>query len=216
MSFKLILFLLNFSIAIPAFLVLFKINFAIRCYLFFILYLWAGFLNDTVSYAFIIKTQSNLLNSNIYTLLAWFITLAQFAVWNRKPVSHYLAFAVPGLLVWLFDNVYLNNISDNNSIFRLFFSLVIVLFSLDQFNKIIIYEKAPLSRNPIFLICTAFILFFGSKAFLESFNLFHVGLSDLFFRKLFLILSVVNLLANLLYTYAILCIPRKQEFTLPY
>lgn len=216
MSFITILLLLNFSIAVPAFLFLFKLRFVGRYYLPFLLFIWLGLINGMLSYAFIVKMQTNLVNSNIYILAEYLILLVQFAVWNRKPGKQYVLFALAGLVIWMADNVFLNDITDNNSIFRCYFSMVIVLFSLDQFNKIVIYERSPLPKNPVFLICTAFILFSASKAFLESFNLFHAGLSDLFFQKLFFIMSVINLMANLLYTYAILCIPRKREFTLPY
>ncbi len=157
-----------------------------------------------------------MINSNIYILIEYMIILVQFAIWNRKPVAQYALYVAAGMVVWIVDNFFFHSLSANNSVFRLFYSVVIVLFSLDQFNKIVLYEKPPLGKNSVFLICTGFILFFGFKAFMESFNIFHVGLSRLFLTRLFLILSGVNLLSNLLYAYAILCIPRKQEFTLPY
>ena len=211
-----LLIISHFSIVIPAFLSLFKINHAIKFYLPFVLFMWIGLLNETISYVFIIKSQSNMINSNIYTLIEYFIILAQFAVWNGKPVKQYILFAIGGLLIWLLDNVYLHTLTDNNSIFRLSYSLVIVLFSLDQYNKVITYEKGRLITNATFLMCSGFILYFGCKAFLESFNIFHVGLSGLFLGRIFFILSMVNFLANLLYSLSILCIPKKREFSLPY
>ncbi|HRP30808.1 MAG TPA: hypothetical protein PKV73_02925 [Agriterribacter sp.] len=210
------LVLLNLSIALPAIASLFRIRFPVRAYLPFLVFIWAGMLNDTVSLIMVVNNKSNLLNSNVYVLFEYFILLAQFAVWSGRSVVYYLLFAMIGLMVWLWDNVYLNEVTGNNSIFRFTYSMIIVFFSLDRFNKILIYEKAPLGKNPTFLICTGFILFFAIKGFLESFNIFNVGLSASFFRKIFFILSVVNLLANLLYTYAILCLTRKQEFTMPY
>lgn len=216
MSLSFSIIVVNFSIVIPAILLFWKINVVVKHYLPFVLFIWMGLLNDTISYAFILKSQSNMVNSNIYTLLEYFIILAQFAVWNGKPVKHYILLAGGGLFIWLLDNVYLNTLTDNNSIFRVFYSLVIVLLSLYQYNKLIMFERGPLIKNAVFLICSGFILYFSCKAFLESFNIFHVGLSGLFLEQLFIIMSVVNLFTNLLYSFSILCIPRKQAFSLPY
>lgn len=157
-----------------------------------------------------------MVNSNVYILLEYLTILWQFALWKRSLVWLYLVSGGAGVLVWLTDNLILHSIADNNSIFRLFSSLIIVMFSVDQFNRFVVYEPGLLGRNSKFLICTGFILFFSCKAFLESFNLFDVGFSTAFFVRLFLILSVINLFSNLIYAYAILCIPKKQEFTLPY
>lgn len=211
-----VLIFLNFSVAIPAFILLFKLRYPLNDYWPFIVLMWGGLLNEGASYVLILKTHSNMVSSNIYILIEFLLILIQIAIWKRQPVWHYVLFAVLGSMVWLFDNLYLNDISGNNSLFRLFYSLAIVLFGLDLFNRIIIYERYSIAKNPVFLICTGFILYYGCKAFIESFNIIHVGLSDVFLIRLFLILSVVNLLTNIIYAYAILCIPKKQEFTMPY
>lgn len=211
-----LLILLNFSVAIPAFVLLFRYGGSLKDYWPFIVLMWSGLLNEATSYVLILRMHTNMVASNIYILIEYFLILIQMVIWKRQPVWQYILFAVLGSMVWVMDNCYLNDINDNNSIFRMFYSLATVLFSLDLFNRIIIYERHPVTKHPVFLICTGFILYYGCKAFIESFNIFHVGLSDLFFMRLFIILSVVNLLANLIYAYAILCIPKKPEFTMPY
>lgn len=223
MKFDSLLFFLNFSIAIPAVVFLYKTviftynrEYALSDYWPFIVLIWFGLLNEVLSYMLILKTQSNLVSANIYVFIEFCLIIIQVAKWKQQRVWHYVVFAASGLVIWVFDNLYLNDLTGNNSIFRLFYSLAIVLFSLDLFNRIIIYERSSITKNPIFLICTGFILYYGCKAFIESFNIFHAGLSGLFFKRLFLILSFVNLLANIIYAYAILCIPKKQEFTMPY
>lgn len=216
MKFETVLIILNFSLVIPAIMLLFKIGYSMKKFWPFIVYIIAGLCNDIVSYVLIMKTQTNMITANIYIFIEFCLILFQVALWKKQPVWHYLLIVITGIFVWVLDNVYLNSLTDNNSIFRMFYSITIVLLSLDLFNRNIIYARGPLSSNPVFLICTGFILYYGCKAFLESFNIFHVGLSDLFFMRLFLILSVVNFVANLIYAYAILCIPRKQEFTMPY
>jgi len=216
MTLHTVLLIFNFSITIPALLLIFRISSVKGCYWPFAIFIWAGLLNDVLSYLLILKNNNNMVNSNLFTLVEYTILLFQFAIWKGRQVWLYLFMGILGFAVWLVDNMIMNTLNDNNSVFRLFYSLVIVLFSMDIFNKLVVYARAPLGKNSSFLICIGIILFFSSKAFLEAFNIFQVGLSDLFFIRLFLILSVINLLSNLLYAYAILCIPKKQEFTLPY
>lgn len=211
-----LLILLNFSVTIPAAILFLRAGTKLRDYWPFAIFIWGGLLSDVFSYVLILKTQSNMVSANVYIFIEYCLILIQIAIWKRQPVWHYVLFGLLGIMVWLFDNLYLNKVTGNNSIFRLFYSLAIVLFSLDLFNRNIIYERSTIIKNPVFLICTGFILYYGCKAFLESFNIFHAGLSDLFFIRLFLILSVVNLLSNIIYAYAILCIPKKPEFTMPY
>ena len=58
--------------------------------------------------------------------------------------------------------------------------------------------------------------FYAFKAFYESFNLFQIGINSKFHYNLWLVLSVINLVANLNYALAILCIQKKLPFTIRY
>ncbi len=110
----------------------------------------------------------------------------------------------------------LNSIVQNNSLFRTFYSLVIVMLSTNELSKLLVYERGPLAKNATFLICITFLFYYGCKAFVEAFNAFHIGFSHNLLLNLWIILYFVNAIANLLYAIAILWIPRKREFILPY
>ena len=71
-------------------------------------------------------------------------------------------------------------------------------------------------KDSRFILCTAFIIFFAYKALLESFYLIELKLNDNFYRSLFVILTFLNLIINLVYALAALWLPTKQRFTLPY
>jgi len=207
---------LNHSIVLPAVLGAVRFKKIVSSFIPFIILIWLGLLNETLSLALIFSNGSNALNSNIYVLLEYGIILWQFYEWNQDGKKKYYFFALAGVAVWILDNGVLNSPMDNNSIFRVFYSIVLVFFSIDQVNKILIYEKGRLIKNAMFLICVTFLVYYGCKAFIEVFNAFRLGLSDHFFRHLWMILYFVNVFANIMYAIAIVCLPTKQEFILPY
>jgi hypothetical protein len=159
---------------------------------------------------------TNTFNSNLFVLLEYVAILFQFYKWNDQNGRMYYLLAGLGLAIWITDNLIINSITQNNSLFMRFYSVVILFFRIAQVNKIIIYERGSLLKNAMFIICFAFLFYYGFKAFIESFNAFHIGLRNVFLGNLWIILYFVNFISNLLYAVAILCMPTKQEFTMPY
>lgn len=206
----------NYSILIPAIIGIIRFKSIIREYRPFLFIIWLGVINETLSLIFIFTLGSNTVNSNIFVLLEYLLIVYQFYKWNNKGLKKYMILALLGLAVWSADNLVLNSITHNNSLFRVFYSFLVVFFSIDQVNKLIIYERGPLFKNPMIIICITFLLYYGFKAFVESYNMFHLGLSKALLRDLWIILYFVNGIANLLYALAVLWIPTKVKFILPY
>lgn len=204
------------SIIIAAIIGLIRFRSILRDYYPFIFFIWIGLINDSLSLVFIFGKGSNAINSNIYVLVEYGLILLQFYYWNRDKITRYYFLLGLGLAVWISDNFIINNLNQNNSVFRIFYSFIIVLLSIEQVNIIIINHKNNLIKNAMFLICVAFLFYYGCKAFVEVFNAFHLQWSNIFLQRIITILYIVNLIANLLYAIVILCIPTKQEFTLPY
>lgn len=208
--------LLNHSIIIAAFITVFRLKPIFQSYYPFIFFIWLGLVNETLSLLLIYKFRSNTANSNVYVLFEYCLILLQFYKWQGIKKAKLYVLISAGLLVWTGDNLILNSISTNNSIFRIFYSFIIVFLSIDQISKIIVNERGNLLKNAMFLICIAFLTYYGCKAFIEVFNAFHLGFSDTFNRNIFMILYFANLFSNIVYAIAILCIPTKQEFSLQY
>ncbi len=206
----------SFSIILPAIAGLIKLNQVRWNYFPFILLIWIGLFNEIISTIFIFSTHSNTINSNIYVLIEYALLLFQFYKWNGIELKKCCYLILLGIVVWLIDNVILNSVWTNNSIFRIFYSFAVILLSINQISKVIINERMSLLKNAIFLICIAFLTYYGCKAFIEIFNAFHLGFSNAFNRNIFMILYFANLFSNVIYAYAILCIPTKQEFSLLY
>lgn len=200
------------SIVIAPVIALFRIKVVIKDFHPFIFLLWLGLLNETISLAFLYNRRFNTVNSNIFVLLEFLLILYQFYCWNTSRRMKYFIIAFAGIAVWITDNFVINSLTQNNSVFRVFHSLIILLFSVAQINKIQVFQNGWFKGNAVFLICLTFIFLYGFKAWVESFNMIHLGLSRSFLSKLWLSLNIVNLITNLLLALAVLWIPTRQRF----
>lgn len=214
------MFLLNvisgLSISIPALLILRRRKNTHPSFYPFAVLLWVGAVNEILSLVMILTRNHNLVNSNIYVLIEFVIILFLFRNWNGWRTRTTIIFMAVGFAVWVIDNFVWHELTDNNSLFRLFYSLVIMLLAMDALSTTVIEERRSLFKNPIFLISLTFIIFYAFKAFYESFNLFHIGINSKFHYNLWIVLSAINLFANLNYALAILCIQKKLPFTIRY
>jgi len=207
---------LNHSILFPVAAGIIRLGSLGRDYLLFVLLIWAGAVNDSLSLYLSFSKGNNALNGNLYVLVEYVCILQIFRVWNGNGAGRYIIWAGVGLFVWVLDNFMLHTIRDNNSIFRIFYSVVVIFYSVDRFNNLIISEKGQLVTNTQFLICIAFLVYYFCKCFAEILNAYAVPFDAMFYKRLWLGLAVVNFLANITYGIAILCIPKKKEFTLHY
>ena len=208
--------ILNHSILIPAVAGIIRSRSTLSSFYPFLLFIWLAAVNETVSLILILSVGSNTVTSNIYVLLEFLILLRQFYQWNEDRLRKLLFFAAIGIVVWIADNIVLHSIGDSNSVFRSYYSLIILLFSIDETNHIIMIEKKSLLKNAAFLICVAFIFYYGCKSFVEVINVFDLPYGPLFYRQLWQILSVLNCLSNIIFTFAIVWSPKQREFILLY
>ena len=208
--------LLAYSILLPAIAGIIRYKSVLKDFRPFFWLLWLGVINETISVLSIYTIRSNSVNSNIYVFLEFCFILLLYYRWRESRPRNFIVLGVLGLLVWLSDNVLMHHITENNSLFRMFYSFVIVFMSIDTVNRILVFDTSPVYKNPMFLIAFAFIFYYAFKGYLESFNVLHIGLSRELLNSLWKILYFVNVVANLLFTAAILCMPKKQKFIMPY
>lgn len=181
----------------------------------FLALVWLALVNESLSLYLLYRVHNNMVNSNIYTLLEYGLILLQMYNWNKPGKKLYALLAVAGTMIWVADNMVLHSLKDDNSFFRVCYSFIVVFLSIGQLNIRIITHKSLLRKDPVFIICCGFILYFSCRAFLEVFNLFAVSFSQPFAVHLFLALSVINCIANLIYATALLWIPVKQRYSWP-
>lgn len=211
-----LLIFFNYSIIIAAIIAAFRYTSIMADYYPFIFFIWLGLFNEILSFILIYNYQSNAINSNIYVLAEYLILLLQFYKWSDNGCKKYYWLAAIGIAVWIADNFIVNNLNDNNSVFRVFYSFIIIFFSIDKVNNLLVFEYGNLLKHPVFITCITFTFYYGVKAFVEAFNMVHLGLNPVILKDLWIILYFVNGTANLLYAIAVLCIPKKIKFILPW
>lgn len=208
--------LLTYSILLPAIAAAIRYKAVLKDFRPFFWLLWLGLLNETISLFRIYTIGSNTVNSNIYVFFEYCLILLLYCRWSQNRSKKFILLAGLGLLVWLSDNIFINQITQNNSLFRMFYSFVIVLMSIDVINRIIVFDTSPVYKNAMFLIALVFVFYYGFKAYIEAFNVLHIGVGTKILITLWKILYFVNVVANVLFTAAVLCMPKKQKFIMFY
>ena len=208
--------LLSYSIAIAAIIGLININRIDKNFYLFITLLWIGLANEITSSILIAYSKPNAFNSNIYVLteallVTWFFQRLGLFTRNRK--IFYLILLIFSLS-WGWENFISGSIFRFGSYFRIFYSFVIVLMSINLLNRLIYEEKKKLVNNPVFLILIGFIIFFTYKALVEIFWVYGLNSSKEFRVAVYRIMTYINFSVNLIYAIALVWTPRKREYTL--
>jgi hypothetical protein len=94
--------------------------------------------------------------SILYTL--FFKNIGLFEKHKKLPYLIIFTF----IITWIADHFILkdNQIHNPTKYFRLFYSLTLSLFSIQQINRLIVNEKRNIIKNSSFLICCCLLFFF--------------------------------------------------------
>lgn len=162
--------------------------------------------------------KTNAVNANIYVLVEFALYCWQFRCWNSLSTKswHFLTVISFMSSIWVYENILTGEITSFNSLFRICASFCIIFLSIDQVNRLIAMARGNLFRNSLFLICMGLIIFFSYKSVIEVFYLLRLPLSDVFYDNIFFLLTLINIFVNLIFAIAVLWIPTKQKFILPY
>jgi hypothetical protein len=153
---------------------------------------------------------------NIYVLAIGILYPLLFYKWGllRRP-SYILPLIIGALvLIWVIDHFVYNGyqLPKPTKFYRMTYSLLLCLFAIHHINKLIIREKNRLLRNSSFLICIGLLFFFIPYIIIEGIFLFNPKTSGDFYASVFEIRSRYNPVIYLIFTVAILWIPRKKPF----
>lgn len=210
--------ILSFSILIPAIIGALKIKKIDPLIYPFIFYIWIATLNEILSAILTSLKINTAVNNNIYVLTEALLIGWQFKNWGLFAFFKW-AFRLYVLLlvaVWLLETSFLSELNLIHSGFIITGSFLVVLMSIHMNNKMIYHHKGRLLKSPVFFIGTGFIFYFTFKIFIEAFLLYGLAAGPGFYKSLFIILAWINLFTNLLFAYAILCIPKKIYYIKPY
>ncbi len=216
MNFYLIV-ILSLTICIPALIGLIRFSRISEVYYPFIIYVWIGALNEILGAILVFTKNSNIINLNIYLLIESLLLLWQFTRWrllNYKSFwSILLLFAL--LIFWVSENLIFFSITRYASYFTICYATLFTFLSIGNINRLIVTERKSLFRNPQFIICAAFILYFTLVILSEIFWIYGLTLGTVFSNYVNYISSIINFISIILYTLAIIWMPIKHRFTLP-
>jgi hypothetical protein len=184
----------------------------------FIFCIWLACFNELLSFVLVRSHLSNVVNANIYVLVESLLICWQFRRWGLfgKQKKIYLLLLGMLSLVWVSENFIFFSIFQFSSWFRILYSFIIVLMAISLLNGHIVRERGALLKNPLVLICLAYIIYYTFKVLVEVFWVYGLNESTAFQIKIYFILDCVNLFCNLIYALAVLWMPTKHRFTLQF
>lgn len=212
-----LLTIFSFSIAIAAIIGLIRFKKINPAYYPFLFCIWLAFLNEILNYILARTIKNNIPNNNIYVLLESLLITWQFKRWGLFQRTNYLYFLLISLYVtaWVIEIFFVFTINQMTFYFQIFYSFIVVLMSIHIINRLIVRERKNVLKNPVFLICLAFVTYFTLRVLILTFQLYGTNLSREFRVNVFYSMIYVNLLSNLIYALAVLWMPTKQRFTMP-
>lgn len=153
----------------------------------------------------------NIYSVGEYSLITWLMLR-----WRVISLTAYRAIMIGLSLAWFTEFIVFDRMHMAANYFNIIYGLVIVMLSVRCLAWRISVERGSLIKSPYVIISSAFILYFTVAAIVAAFWMYgNYGSAD-FVRAVVVFHYIVNLVANLTYAIAILCMPRKDPFTLPY
>jgi len=208
----------SLSIWLAAMFSIYKITNISRKFYPFILLIWIAALNETLSVILYKNGYYNIINSNIYSLLESFLLLWFFHELNSFKNNKWIVILLSIIYVfaWSWHNLVLHKFRTQfNSEFIIIYAFPVVLLSVTTINKLLM-QKKDILRNSIFLICSGLLIFFTFNVIINIFYIYGLKLSDYVTGRIYDILSCINLLCNLIYALAVLCMTKKEAYTLQF
>lgn len=157
---------------------------------------------------------------NVFSIIDFCLFTWLFHNWQlfNRNKTVFMGVLGAGIIAWVIITLIVNPFTTTNFYFRILYSFALIAFSVNTFNKAVVHDRGNIFRNPKFWICLGIIIFytFFILVCVVNLSLFQQNISRLFRRNLQEIGVYSNILANLLYAVAIIWIPRKQNFTMPF
>ncbi|ASZ13795.1 hypothetical protein KTO58_05185 [Chitinophaga pendula] len=207
-------FLSSQTVLIPLSIALIRYDRVIRSFLPFILLLLVSFITECLSFLFIrVLHTSNALVLNMHGLVESLLIAYLFYRWSMLKEKR-LLFGVLGatfIVVWLVENILLQQIMSFSPFFRVFYSFAVILLSINQINYMIAQDSSNLLKSATFLICIGFIIFFIYQIIYEAAYFVGQDNSDIANRIIYLF-AFMNAFINMVYAIAVYHIPLKNEY----
>lgn len=172
-----------------------------------------GLINESFSFIMIYWHRSNMINSNLYTLIEYILYCWLFRKIREHSDHLFIPALLAGTLIWFTDNIILHSITTSNSLFRIVASLMIIWFAIDKLSQLIFKAATDAYKKPDLLLCFSLLAYFTFRGFLHVFKQFSFGHTQEFYIHLWMILCVLNILVNISLCITFLWIPKQPPTT---
>jgi len=156
-------FLLSQSIIFPITVGILRIKKLVKAYAPFFIVLILGLLAELTSFFFInVLKISNAPVIKGYSLFECCLLIYQLYLWKNSDRNRQWFMVLMGICIsfWFIETVVFSNLNTFSPYFRVFYAFVLVLLSINQINAMMFNHEGSLLKNPRFILCLGFIIFF--------------------------------------------------------
>lgn len=206
------IFILSLSILFPFLTGVIRIRTVKHRHLIMLVLFGTGLLAELLSRYALTTNKINWVNvNNCYILIESILIPLQFYAWGylKKERVFFFSGLVIMLCGWIAEHLVLGDMDHLHPYYRMFYSLVIVLLSINTINYLVIHEDKRLVAQPVFIMCCGFIIFFTYQLVYEGIYSIVTNLENIDTGKLNTAFSVINSVCNVLYGLAFLLLPAR-------
>lgn len=208
-------FVASLVIILPAMIALFKFGIMDKAFKPLAYNLWIGVGAEIVANIFRVTIHNNLYVMNVFMLLD-FLTfvwmLDNWGAFTRFDRNFRKMVLTVFLLLWITDNLVVHHLGENNILFRICYSLFLVLVGINQFSTVMLKNNGYLSTNPFLYITLGIIFYYTYSIFIGLFNSPFFEPSTQLWKWNMLIYVVVNVMTNILFAISFLWIRKKVRY----
>lgn len=207
-------FLVSLLVLFPTIICCAKYNRMQRNYRPFAIFILGGLLAEVISYYLAWKFRTNTVWLNVYVLFESLVLVYQFHRWGFLSKKKQLFIAVMAVMVvlWLSDNFFIGTISRNNKYYLIVYSFFLVLLSIREINQDMMQGAKMSDDSARLIICIGFMVFFTFSVVREAFAVFNTGVSLSTEHRVFLVITIPNMVSNTLYGFGAFYIPKEQRW----
>lgn len=206
-------FLLSLTVVFPAISGLLRTREISPKYRPFIILMVVATITEVCNFISIDIYKKNNVIINVYSLIESVLIISQFYYWryHSRTRRWYPWFAIACIIIWIFENLVINRITEVGPVFRLTSAFILVTLSINEINYIIINESRNLLKNARFLICTAFLIYFLYQILLEGSIYISQKGKDAPVGRIIELYNYMNAFVNIIFGIAVWFIPKRTS-----
>ena len=193
-------------------LVLLKWKYQFKDYVFFKIYIIYSYLTDLIGHTLATNKmiKITIINYNLYILLSTIlITLFFSSALKCKKLGSYLIIGTYSI-IWLFDNIILNEIVTTNPICRITSHALIIFLSFLTIKKRIEIYNFEIKNEPIFIIVIGLCLNSLFRIIYEVIYLTNLISRDLN-TAISILIPLINFILYTFFIYALICLKKPMK-----